>query len=53
LVRIAALGVGDKNRRESAPPVQQSLYVVNIPPPAQNADAWLAGKSLPFVQEVK
>ena len=46
LVAIAKLSVGDKANR---PPVaaQQNLYVVNIPPPAQNSSQWLhaAGKT--------
>ena len=42
LVRIATLGVGDKNKKPDKPTVQQNLYVVNLPPPAPNAKEWLS-----------
>lgn len=48
LVAIAKLGVGDKNTRPAGPQVQQNnLYVVSLPAPAQNAEAWIAGRSNP------
>ena len=40
LIQMAKLGVGDRNMTKSAPPVQQNLYVVNLPPPARNAVEW-------------
>lgn len=40
LIAMAKLGVGDKNTRVSTP-THQSLYVVNLPPPAQDSKTWL------------
>ena len=45
LVRMAALGSGDRNKRPEKAAVENNLYVVNLPPPAPNADAWLATAS--------
>lgn len=39
LIRAAQLGAGDRNQTKNTP-IQQSLYVVNLPPPAQNAQEW-------------
>lgn len=48
LVAIAKLGVGDKNTRPAGPQLQQNnLYVVNLPPPAQNSQQWLSNRSAP------
>lgn len=48
LVAIAKLGVGDKNNRPAGPQVQNNnLYVVSLPPPAQNSAAWIANRSDP------
>lgn len=60
LIQIAKLGVGDKNTRPAGPQIQQNnLYVVALPPPAQNAEQWLNNTStqsrvgaLPIVEEV-
>lgn len=52
LVAIAKLGVGDKNTRVAAPAIQQSLYVVNIPPPAQNSAQWLSDRTPRGVSEI-
>ena len=58
LVQIAKLGVGDKNTRPATPLQQNNLYVVQLPAPAPNANAWLNGVQnssrveLPIVQEV-
>lgn len=52
LVAIAKLGVGDKNTRVAAPAIQQSLYVVNIPPPAQNSAQWLSERAPRGVSEI-
>jgi hypothetical protein len=42
LIRMAALGAGDKNKREEKAPLQQNLYVVNLPPPERDAKTWLS-----------
>lgn len=47
LVQIARLGVGDKNTRPAGPQTQNNLYVVALPPPAQNAEQWLGNRSNP------
>lgn len=48
LVAIAKIGVGDKNTRPAGPQVQNNnLYVVSLPPPAQNSAAWIANRSDP------
>lgn len=55
LVAIAKLGVGDRNNRPQVPQTQNSLYVVNLPPPAQNSKDWLEGtvkKPLELVVDV-
>lgn len=60
LVAMAKLGVGDKNMRAPGPVVNNNLYVVQAPLPAQNSSTWLEGSSvgvkppgvLPLVQEV-
>jgi len=44
LVSIAKLAVAPKTQ---APPPQQNLYLVQIPPPAPNSQAWLSGVSRP------
>lgn len=41
LVRMAALGTGDRNKRPEKAAVENNLYVVNLPPPAPTAEAWL------------
>ena len=45
LIRMAALGVGDRNKRPETAPVQQNLYVVNLPPPERDAKTWLRTSS--------
>lgn len=45
LIRMAALGVGDRNRRPEKAPIEQNLYVVNLPPPAKDANSWLSSSS--------
>lgn len=45
LVRMASLGVGDRNKREEKAAVQQNLYVVNLPPPERDAKTWLRTSS--------
>jgi len=40
LIAIAKLAIGDKNTR-TPPPAGPNLYVVNIPPVAQNSRNWL------------
>ena len=45
LVQMAKLGVGDKNNRPAAPLQQNNLYVVALPPRAQNATDWLSSSS--------
>ena len=52
LVSIAKLAIGDKANRPQVS-TGPSLYVVNIPPPAQNSSQWLhaAGKT-PGVVEI-
>lgn len=58
LVSMAKLGIGDRNNRISAPQTQNNLYVVALPAPAPNAQAWLDNRSdrtprpLPLVEEV-
>lgn len=54
LVSIAKLAIGDKANRP-ATATQQNLYVVNIPPPAQNSSAWLdaAGKARGAVEIIE
>lgn len=60
LVAMAKLGVGDKNTRPAGPQVQQNLYVVSLPTPAENSQAWLnsaRGRTpppggVPLVEEV-
>jgi len=48
LVAIAKIGVGDKNTRPAGPQVQNNnLYVVSLPPPAQNSASWIANRSDP------
>lgn len=45
MVDIGKLVIGDKNTRPPVPPVQaasNNLYVVAIPPPSENAQAWLS-----------
>lgn len=46
LIAAAKLGVGDRNNRPAVPSNQQNLYVVNLPPPAQNSQTWLDGSSV-------
>lgn len=46
LVAMAKLGVGDRNNRPVAPPTT-NLYVVALPPPAENSSQWLAGRNTP------
>lgn len=41
LVRMAQLGVGDRNKQPQGPAVENNLYVVNIPPKASNSQDWL------------
>lgn len=45
LVSMAKLGIGDKNNRTQAPQTQNNLYVVALPAPAPNAQAWLDNRS--------
>lgn len=45
LVSIAKLGVGDRANRPQVAPTQNNLYVVALPPPAQNTSSWLANRS--------
>lgn len=54
LVSIAKLAIGDK-ANQPAVTNQQNLYVVNIPPPAQNSSQWLdaAGKTRGVVEVVE
>jgi len=54
IVAIAKLAVGDKANRPSTPS-GPNLYVVNIPPPAQNSSQWLdnAGKTRGVVEIVE
>jgi hypothetical protein len=58
LVAMAKLGIGDRNNRVAAPVTQNNLYVVALPAPAPNAQAWLDNRSdrtprpLEIVQEV-
>lgn len=40
LIKMAALGVGDKNKLPPAP-TGPNLYVVNLPPAAPDAKTWL------------
>lgn len=41
LIGMAKLGVGDRNMRGPKTPMQQNLYVVNIPPQAASSAEWL------------
>ena len=41
LVAIAKLGVGDRNLTKGAQTVNNSLYVVNLPPTAPDAKSWV------------
>jgi hypothetical protein len=57
LIGIAKLAVSPK--APAAPAIQQNLYVVSLPSPAQNSQAWLENASrstprgvIPMVQEV-
>ena len=54
LVSIAKLAIGDKANRPQVA-TSQNLYVVNIPPPAQNSSAWLdsAGKTRGSVEIIE
>jgi hypothetical protein len=58
LVSFAKLGVGDRNNRVAAPQTQNNLYVVALPAPAPNSQAWLDNRSdktprvLPIAEEV-
>jgi len=45
LVRMAALGSGDRNKRPEKAAVENNLYVVNLPPPAPDAQTWLNSSS--------
>lgn len=40
LIRMAQLGVGDRNQTKNHQTVNQSLYVVNLPPQAPSAKTW-------------
>lgn len=45
LVSIAKLGVGDRANRPAVAQTQNNLYVVALPPPAQNTSSWLSNRS--------
>lgn len=47
LVAMAKLGVGDRNNHTAQPTVQNSLYVIAMPPPAENSTTWLANRQIP------
>ena len=42
LVAIAKLAVGDRNITKNSPTVNNSLYVVNLPPPSPDAKTWVS-----------
>lgn len=47
LVAMAKLGAGDRANRPAGPPVSTNLYVVNLPPVAQNSSEWLSSARRP------
>ena len=47
LVAMAKLGAGDRANRPAGPPASTNLYVVNLPPVAQNSSEWLSSARRP------
>lgn len=45
LIAAAKLGVGDRNQRARTPETQNNLFVVQLPPPAQDRETWLRSNS--------
>jgi hypothetical protein len=55
LVAAAKLGVGDRNLTKVNPSIQNNLYVVHLPTPAETTKSWLEsaqGRKLPLVTDI-